>query len=63
MGWLFEFLMEIIGRFDWWSARAEDRSRVGESRLDRQAKQFGRWFVIGVAVVGGIWLFVHRGSK
>lgn len=54
--WLF---FRVLGLLDWLGGRYEDNraSIVGESRLDREAKNSQWLFAVGIALMGaGVWL-------
>ena len=54
---MFEILIDLIVSF-WSPPPREDRSIVGESRLDREARVFG-WVLLLIAVGIGfaVWFF------
>jgi hypothetical protein len=50
MHWLAELLGELLSLFAPWSSSHVNRSRVGESRFDRDARRIG----IALLVVAGL---------
>ena len=51
MHWLFDLLLEFLFWLIPWGSHHEDRSIVGASRMDRQARIIA-WVVISVVIVG-----------
>jgi len=57
----FYLLLEAVLSFlGWPSRRHEDRSIVGESRLDRESHWFGRLVVLVVLAIA-VWAYYFRG--
>lgn len=56
MQWLFEIFIDLLHLLIPWVDRHTDRSVVGESRMDRQARIIA-WMVICIVVGGALTYF------
>jgi len=56
MHWLLELILDLIHLIFPWGHRHTDRSFVGESRMDRQARIIA-WVVISVIVTGALTFY------
>jgi hypothetical protein len=59
MHWLADLLIELITLFVPWNSKHADRSKVGESPMDRNARQIGIALLVILALLAGGWLYLR----
>lgn len=60
MHWIIDLLVELITAVVPWDSRNVDRSVVGESRMDRNARRIGIALLVVIVLVSGAWLYLRR---